>query len=47
LDQEFSILCAACSGDLIPRGDGQSFIVKNATRLAPKKLIHREANPAE
>ena len=27
-------------------GDGQSLIVKDATRLAPKKLIHREANPA-
>src|SRR5262249_11962774 len=26
-------------------GDGQAFIVKDTTRLAPKKLIHREANP--
>jgi hypothetical protein len=30
---------------LSTRGDGQGFIVKDATRLAPKKLIHREANP--
>jgi hypothetical protein len=26
-------------------GDGRSFIVKDATRVAPKKLIHRDANP--
>jgi len=27
------------------RGDSEGFIVKNATRLAPEKLIHCEANP--
>lgn len=30
---------------LSTRGNGQGFIVKDTTRLAPKKLIHREANP--
>ena len=27
-------------------GDGQSFVVEDATRFASKELVHRDANPA-
>jgi hypothetical protein len=32
--------------EIRPACDDQGFAIKNETRVAPKKLIHREADPA-